>query len=74
MTPEIQLALTPLPPVLLAAAFDTLARFPLDQRLEPAQLIAISRRIGCNEARPWRYWLAFVRLPSSCVIRIGRFG
>lgn len=49
MTFESQLASMPIPPALLAATFDTLARIPLDQRLEPAQLIAISRRIGGSD-------------------------
>lgn len=46
MTLATRLASMPVPPALLAATFDTLARIPLDRRLEPAQLIAISRRIG----------------------------
>ena len=50
MTPDTQLAITPVPPALLAATFDTLARIPLEQPLEPAHLIAISRRIGCSDA------------------------
>lgn len=51
MTPDTQLAITPIPPALLAATFDTLARIPLEQRLEPALLISISRRIGCSDAQ-----------------------
>lgn len=51
MTLDTQLAITPVPLALLAATFDTLARFPLDQRLEPAHLIAISRRIGGSDAQ-----------------------
>ena len=51
MTPNTQLATTPVPPALLAATFDTLARFPLAQRLEPALLFAISRRIGGSDAQ-----------------------
>ena len=31
MTPNTQLATTPVPPALLAATFDTLARIPLDR-------------------------------------------
>ena len=51
MTTDTQLAITPIPPALLAATFDTLARVPLEQRLEPAHLISISRRIGCSDAQ-----------------------
>ena len=51
MTHDTQLAITPVPPALLAATFDTLARFPLEQRLQPAHLIAISRRIGGSDAQ-----------------------
>lgn len=51
MTLDTQLAITPVPPALLAATFDTLARIPLEQRLEPAHLIAISRRYGCSDAQ-----------------------
>jgi len=51
MTPSTQLAASPIPPALLAATFDTLARFPLAQRLEPPLLIAISRRIGGSDAQ-----------------------
>ena len=51
MTLDTQLTITPVPPALLAATFDTLARIPLEQRLEPAHLIAISRRIGGSDAQ-----------------------
>lgn len=51
MTLDTQLAITPVPPALLAATFDTLARIPLEQRLEPAHLVAISRRIGGSDAQ-----------------------
>jgi hypothetical protein len=51
MIPNTEVVILPVPPALLAATFDTLARFPLEQRLEPAHLIAISRRIGCSDAQ-----------------------
>lgn len=51
MTLDTQLAITPVSPALLAATFDTLARIPLKRGLEPAHLIAISRRYGCNDAQ-----------------------
>jgi hypothetical protein len=51
MTAEIQLAKAPVPPALLAATFNALAKSPLKQRLEPAHLIAISRRIGGSDAQ-----------------------
>lgn len=49
MSAEIQHTIAPIPPALLAATFDTLASYPLDQRIEPAQLFAISRRIGGSD-------------------------
>ncbi len=48
---DTQLATAPVPPALLAATFDTLANFPVGQRVEPALLIAISRRIGGSDAQ-----------------------
>ena len=46
-----EVVISPVPPALLAATFDTLARIPLERRLDPAHLIAISRRIGCSDAQ-----------------------
>lgn len=51
MIPNTHVLISPVPPALLAATFDMLARFPLVQRLEPTQLIAISRRIGGSDAQ-----------------------
>ena len=49
MIPNTELAITPVPLALLAATFDSLARIPLEQRLDSNHLIAISRRIGCSD-------------------------
>ncbi len=51
MVPTTEILISSVPPALLAATFDTLARFPLEQRLEPTHLIAISRRIGGSAAQ-----------------------
>lgn len=51
MIPNTDVVISPVPPALLAATFDTLAKFPLEQRLEPNHLIAISRRIGGSDAQ-----------------------
>lgn len=51
MIPDTDVVISPVPPALLAATFDTLAKFPLEQRLEPVHLIAISRRIGGSNAQ-----------------------
>ncbi|MEQ1717574.1 MAG: hypothetical protein ABL907_16620 [Hyphomicrobium sp.] len=51
MIPNTEVVISPVPPALLAATFDTLARLPLEQRLEAAHLIAISRRIGGSDAQ-----------------------
>lgn len=48
MTQDAQIATAPVPPALVAAAFDTLARVPLEHRLEPSMIIAISRRYGAD--------------------------
>ena len=50
MIPNTELVISPVPPALLAATFDTLARIPLEQQLDSDHLIAISRRIGCSDA------------------------
>ena len=51
MIPNTELMISPVSPALLAATFDTLARIPLEKRLEPAHLIAISRWIGNSDAQ-----------------------
>ena len=51
MTQDAQLATVPVPPALVAAAFDTLARVPIEHRLQPSMIIAVSRRHGGNSAQ-----------------------
>lgn len=51
MTQDAQIATAPVPPALVAAAFDTLARVPLEHRLEPSMIIAISRHCGGDNAQ-----------------------
>ncbi|MEQ1615646.1 MAG: hypothetical protein ABL904_23065 [Hyphomicrobiaceae bacterium] len=51
MTQDTLIATPPVPPALVAAAFDTLARVPLEHRLEPSMIIAISRRYGGDNAQ-----------------------
>ncbi len=65
MIPNTEVVILPVPPALLAATFDTLARIPLDQRLEPAHLIAISRRIGGSDAQSMAL---LVRIRATAIV------
>ncbi len=51
MSQDAQIATAPVPPALVAAAFDTLARVPLEHRLQPSMIISISRRYGGDNAQ-----------------------